>query len=112
MDYIEERISGEEKYRGVIVRVRLDQVRLCDGKLTRREVVEHPGGVCVLPVDEDGNCTMVRIAFLYQHMTIETAHFFNGEHANDDEYPHNETIDKLVKVLNDTYSEEICRPPF
>ena len=60
MDYTEERIGGEEKYKGVIVRVRLDQVRLCDGKLTRREVVEHPGGVCILPVDEAGNCAMVR----------------------------------------------------
>ena len=60
MDFAEKRIDGEEKYRGVIVRVRLDRVRLCDGKLSRREVVEHPGGVCILPVDEQGNCTMVR----------------------------------------------------
>ena len=60
MDFLEKRIDGEEKYKGVIVRVRLDRVELCDGKLTRREVVEHPGGVCILPVDEDGCCTMVR----------------------------------------------------
>lgn len=60
MDYAEKRLDGEEKYKGVIVRVRLDRVELCDGTLTRREVVEHPGGVTVLPVDADGNCTMVR----------------------------------------------------
>lgn len=60
MDFTEKRIDGEEKYRGVIVRVRLDRVELCDGKLTKREVVEHPGGVCILPVDEKGECTMVR----------------------------------------------------
>ena len=60
MDFTEKRIDGEEKYKGVIVRVRLDRVELCDGKITRREVVEHPGGVCILPVDEAGNCTMVR----------------------------------------------------
>ena len=60
MDFTEKRIDGEEKYKGVIVRVRLDRVQLCDGKTTRREVVEHPGGVCILPVDEEGFCTMVR----------------------------------------------------
>ncbi len=60
MDFTEKRIDGEEKYKGVIVRVRLDRVELCDGKLSRREVVEHPGGVCILPVDENGVCTMVR----------------------------------------------------
>ena len=60
MDIWEKRIDGEEKYKGVIVRVVLDRVELCDGKITRREVVEHPGVVCVLPVDENGICTMVR----------------------------------------------------
>ena len=60
MDFTETCVSTEEKYKGVIVRVRLDRVELCDGKLTRREVVEHPGGVTILPVDEEGNCTMVR----------------------------------------------------
>lgn len=60
MDYIEKRVDGEEKYKGVIVRVRLDRVELWDGKLTRREVVEHPGGVTILPVDGEGNCAMVR----------------------------------------------------
>lgn len=60
MDFTEKRIDGEEKYAGVIVRVRLDQVELCNGKRSRREVVEHPGGVCILPVDEDGCCSMVR----------------------------------------------------
>ena len=60
MDFTEKRIDGEEKYKGVIVRVRLDRVELADGKLSRREVVEHPGGVCILPVAEEGTCTMVR----------------------------------------------------
>ncbi len=60
MDFTEKRIDGEEKYKGVIVRVVLDRVQLCDGKMTKREVVEHPGGVCILPIDENGVCTMVR----------------------------------------------------
>jgi len=62
------------------------------------------------------------VHFLQQYLTImrspkATIEFYNedrvyGEHANDDEYPHNEVIDKLVKVLNDTDNEEFCRLPF
>ena len=60
MDLIEKRISGEEKYKGVIVSVTLDRVELPDGKDAVREVVHHPGGVSVLPVDAEGTCYMVR----------------------------------------------------
>ena len=50
----------------------LDNVRLSDGSKARREVVEHPGGVTILPVDEAGNCYMVR-QFRYPagHMMLE-----------------------------------------
>jgi len=60
MDYFEACVSREDKYHGIIVDVHLDQVRLNDGSLARREVVEHPGGVTILPVDGQGNCYMVR----------------------------------------------------
>ena len=60
MDLTEKRLSGELKYSGVIVNVTLDQVELCDGKKTLREVVHHPGGVGVLPMDEEGSVYMVR----------------------------------------------------
>ncbi|MCR5664686.1 MAG: NUDIX hydrolase [Oscillospiraceae bacterium] len=60
MDYSEKRIDGEIKYKGVIVTVRLDRAELVNGKIVRREVVEHPGGVTILPVDENGVCSMVR----------------------------------------------------
>ena len=60
MDYFEQRIDRDDKYHGIIVDVHLDNVRLSDGSKARREVVEHPGGVTILPVDEAGNCYMVR----------------------------------------------------
>ena len=60
MECIERRVDGEIKYSGVIVKVRMDRAQLENGKIVRREVVEHPGGVGILPVDEDGNCYMVR----------------------------------------------------
>ena len=60
MEYFEKPIRSEEKYKGIIVRVRLDEAELHTGKMVRREVVEHPGGVTILPVDDDGYCYMVR----------------------------------------------------
>lgn len=60
MDYFEKRVDGEVKYRGRIVTVRLDDAELHTGKIVKREVVEHPGGVTILPIDADGNCYMVR----------------------------------------------------
>lgn len=52
--------SSETKYRGIIVNVELDQVTLSDGTPARREVVRHPGGVTVLPLDEQDCVLMVR----------------------------------------------------
>ena len=60
LDYFERRIGGEIKYKGVIVNVRLDEAELVNGRIVKREVVEHPGGVTILPVDADGICTLVR----------------------------------------------------
>lgn len=59
-DYTERRVDGELKYSGVIVDVYLDRAQLVDGKIVKREVVRHPGGVTVLPVDGEGFCYLVR----------------------------------------------------
>ena len=60
MECIEKRVDGEIKYSGIIVKVRLDRAQLENGRIVRREVVEHPGGVTILPIDENGDCYMVR----------------------------------------------------
>ena len=36
-------------YDGKVVRLRTGEVRLPDGRQAFREVIEHPGGVCVIP---------------------------------------------------------------
>lgn len=59
MELVEKRIDGEYKFKGHICSLRVDRAELPDGKIVGREVVEHAGGVAVLPVDEDGNCYMV-----------------------------------------------------
>lgn len=56
----EERIGTISCYHGIIVNTRLDHARLPDGSMALREVVEHPGGVAVLPLEEDGTVWCVR----------------------------------------------------
>ncbi len=60
MDYTEKTLACEEKYRGRIIYVHRDEVVLPDGAPAVREVVEHSGGVGVIPVDEDGTVYCVR----------------------------------------------------
>lgn len=72
MDYWEKQIDTEEKYKGVIVRVRLDRAQLHNGQTVRREVVEHPGGVSILPIDDQGDCAMVRqFRYPFSRMMLE-----------------------------------------
>ena len=51
---MEKTLESQYIYKGKIINVRKDKVLLPDGKTTSREVVEHRGGVCVVPVDENG----------------------------------------------------------
>lgn len=60
MEFKEEMVSQETVYEGVIVNVRRDKVRLMDGRITNREVVEHPGGVAVFAMDDQGRVALVR----------------------------------------------------
>ena len=57
---MEKTLESQYIYKGKIINVRKDKVLLPDGKTTSREVVEHRGGVCDVPVDENGNVTLVR----------------------------------------------------
>ena len=60
MDISEKKLTSELKMKGIIVNVYHDKAELCDGRVVGMEVVEHPGGVTILPVDEDGMCYMVQ----------------------------------------------------
>ena len=60
MDYTEEKLRRINRYEGIIIDLNVDLIRLPDGKQSYREVVEHPGGVCILPVDDDGYAYLVR----------------------------------------------------
>jgi len=67
MELTERQIVKNVVFRGKIVNVRQDTAEIPGGKHALREIVEHPGGVCVLPIDEDGNAILVR-QFRYAFM--------------------------------------------
>jgi len=60
MKFYEKRLETETVYKGLVVNVRMDIVELQNGKKARREVVEHPGGVCIVAVTNDNKVLMVR----------------------------------------------------
>ena len=60
MDFTENYISTISKYEGKILTVQIDTVSLPDGGEAYREYVTHPGGVTVLPLDDDGYVYCVR----------------------------------------------------
>ena len=60
MTLSEEFISREEIFHGRIVDLRVDTVRLPNGHLTTREVIDHPGGVAIVAIDEDDNVLTVK----------------------------------------------------
>ena len=53
-------VSSAERYRGRIINVRSDTIRSPDGNTAEREVVEHPGAVGVLALDESRRVLMIR----------------------------------------------------
>ncbi len=60
MELTETVIGSETIYSGKVVHLRVDKVRLPDGHESKREVVAHPGAVCIVPVRDDGMVLLVR----------------------------------------------------
>lgn len=60
MELREKTIDSEKIYDGAIIKLTLDTVICPNGAQAKREIVRHPGGVGVVPMDEDGYVYMVR----------------------------------------------------
>ena len=72
MDYTEKCLRCEDEYRGKIIYVHKDEVSLPDGSASIREIVEHSGGVAIIPVDDDGNVWCVRqYRYAFQEHLLE-----------------------------------------
>ena len=57
---MEESLSSQTIYEGIVLKLRLDEVRLPDSKRAKREIVEHSDAVAVVAVDRDNNILLVK----------------------------------------------------
>ena len=71
MELWEKTVESETLFEGKIVTLKLDKAQLVNGRIARREVVEHPGGVAVLPLFDDGTVSIVR-QFRYPFQAVVT----------------------------------------
>ncbi len=60
MELFEKQISREVIFEGRVFTVAKDVNELADGRQAPRELVIHSGGAGILPIDEDGNVTLVK----------------------------------------------------
>lgn len=60
MDLFEKQLSSEYFFKGKIINMRRDVALLPDGNEAFREVVEHPGGVCVAALTDNDEVLFVR----------------------------------------------------
>ncbi len=57
---MEQNVSSERVFDGIILNIDHLTNRLPNGKLAKREIIRHIGAAAVLPVDDEGNVWLVR----------------------------------------------------
>lgn len=67
----EKQVSSEELFSGIVVELTRDKVQLEDGSFSTREVIHHPGGVCIVPLTDKGEVIFVE-QFRYPFDTVLT----------------------------------------
>lgn len=60
MKLTEEKIGSKTVYEGRVINLKVNEVKLENGATATREIVEHPGGVCVIGIDDEKNIIMVK----------------------------------------------------
>lgn len=71
MHLFEKTESSELIFDGKIITVKKDTARLENDETVNRELVVHPGGVCVVPINDSGEILMVK-QFRYPFQTVLT----------------------------------------
>lgn len=72
MKLFEKTLDSQEIFDGRVIHVTVDTVELEDGKTSKREVVSHPGGVCVAALTEDEELLFVRqFRYPYKEVVLE-----------------------------------------
>ncbi|MGI6412451.1 MAG: NUDIX hydrolase [Syntrophomonadaceae bacterium] len=60
MEFLEKTIDSEQVFTGRIVKLKVDTVRLPSGNLGKREIIEHPGAVAIVALDNEQQIWMVK----------------------------------------------------
>ena len=72
MDLIEKKLSSEEIFDGVAIHLFRDEILLPNGNKGVREVVRHPGAVCVIPITDEGEVIFVnQFRYALDRVTLE-----------------------------------------
>lgn len=72
MNFEEKQLNFDYKFKGRIINLRQDTALLPDGNTATREVVEHPGGVCVAALtDQDELLFVKQWRYPYGETTLE-----------------------------------------
>lgn len=72
MKLFEKTLESETIFDGKVIKVVHDKVELENGSTAMREVVEHPGGVCVAALTEENELLFVKqFRYPYKEVTLE-----------------------------------------
>ena len=77
-------LNSEYLYRGHVVKLRLDQVRLANQHVATREIVEHRGAVAIIALDAAQNVLLIRqyrSAAQHEMLEIPAGTLEDGEDA-------------------------------
>ena len=70
----EEKILSTERFIGKIIKVKHDEIRLPNDETSMREVVEHPGGVCIAVCDQNNQFILVeQFRYAFDYIILEFA---------------------------------------
>lgn len=85
MNLEEKQLKADYIYKGKIINLRRDEVMLPNGNTALREVVEHPGGVCVAALTDNNEVLMVKqFRYPYSEVVLEIP---AGKRDHKDENP-------------------------
>lgn len=72
MHLFEKTVASETIYDGKIITVKKDKAELENGEIVTRELVTHPGGVCVVAINENDEILLVKqFRYPFQEALLE-----------------------------------------
>lgn len=72
MELFEKTLESKEIFDGRVINVTLDKIELQNGKQSTREVVNHPGGVCIAALNKNNELYFVKqYRYPYHEVVLE-----------------------------------------